>query len=107
MQRKQDAAQAAIKNCGLTRQTAHHGVSLNAIDEDGYGAHSLLLHARNQLPNVHLLSDDMLTIQEYGNCGMGGIRAKGPMPVVPLHVCCRAGKEAVIVRVQATCIRQS
>ena len=41
----------------------YHSVSLNAIDEDGYGSDPLLLQRPDQLPYVHLLCNDMLTVQ--------------------------------------------
>ncbi len=38
-------------------------MGLDTIDEDGYGSDALLLHIPNQLPDVHLLRNDVLTVQ--------------------------------------------
>lgn len=47
----------------MVKEGAYHSVGFNAIDEDGYGSHPLGFHGADQLPNVHLLSNDMLTVQ--------------------------------------------
>lgn len=86
---------------GSSETAAHHSVGFNAIDEDGYGSHPLLLHTADQLPNVHLLCDDMLAVEEDCHGGVGGVEAKGPMLNVPLHVLSWAAEEAIVLRVQA------
>lgn len=78
-------------------------MGFDAVDEDGYGSHTLGFHGADQLPNVQLFSDDVLTVEQECHGGVGGVRPQRAMLVVPLHVLCWAGKEALIVRMQATC----
>ena len=51
------------KSCKEKSEESHHCVCFDAIDEDGDGSHTLLFHVAYQLPNVHLLRNDMLTVQ--------------------------------------------
>ena len=78
-------------------------MGLNPIDEDGYWPNSLLLHALYELPNVHLLCDDMLAVQQHSYSGVGGVCFQRAMLTVPLHVLCWGAEEAISLRVQATC----
>lgn len=79
-------------------------MGFDTIDKDGYGSHPLGFHRADQLPNVQLFSDDVLTVQQDRHSGVAGVSPQGAMLFVPFQVLSWAGKEALMLRMQAACM---
>lgn len=71
-------------------------MGFDPVDEDGYGPHPLSFHGADQLPNVQLLSNDVLTVQQDCHSGEGGVRPQGAMFIIPFDILSWAGEEAVV-----------